>query len=368
MFHRPYRELVVVFCLAAMAAANAATSLMAAPPGGGGGGPAPPNYQVIVLGTLGGDMSAVTGMNNLGHVVGVSKTAGGVEHGFLWSLNGGMIDLNNFVPADSEFTISHASDINDLGQIVGRMVFDDGVAHREHAFRLTLVGPAGDPVLEDFSAPDAVNEGASAINNHGDVLVGNVLYTDDVGPIAAPWNWPPDFSVNDNRQFAGSYNFPTGLHAARYSQSAGLEDLGFLKRAAGYEYSASSGINASGQVTGSSITGYSQYSYVYNAFRYTDGIGMVSLGTLGGKQSEGHGINSQGDVVGMAMLKSGIMRPFIYTDTHKMKDLSTLVASPPPGFATAFVPRSISDIGMIIGWWAIGTDNERGCILIPVSN
>jgi probable HAF family extracellular repeat protein len=360
---------VVLLGLALAVLSLGVASLMAAPPGGGGGGgPAPPNYQVIVLGTLGGDMSAVTGMNNLGHVVGVSKTADGVEHGFVWSLNGGMIDLNNLVPAGTEFTICHASDINDIGQIVGRMVFDDGVVHLEHAFRLTLVGPAGAPVLEDFSAPDAVYEEGSAINNRGDVLVGNVLYTDDVGPIAAPWNWPPSFHVNDNRQFAGSYNFPTGLHAARYSQSAGLQDLGFLKRAAGYEYSASAGINASGQVTGSSITGYSQYSYVYNAFRYTNGIGMVSLGTLGGKQSHGHDINSQGDVVGMAMLKSGIMRPFIYTDTHKMKDLSTLVANPPSGFATTFVPRSISDIDMIIGWWGIGTDNERGCILIPVSN
>ncbi|HXK31377.1 MAG TPA: hypothetical protein VJZ94_01370 [Candidatus Paceibacterota bacterium] len=46
-----------------------------------------PAYEVIDLGTLGGDSSVAYGINDRGQVVGNSKTSNGSEHAFLYSKN-----------------------------------------------------------------------------------------------------------------------------------------------------------------------------------------------------------------------------------------------------------------------------------------
>src|SRR6266481_2804435 len=71
-------------------------------------------YSIVDLGTLGGDSSEATGINNSGHVVGSSTTAAGATHGFLYA-SGAMTDLGTMIGGSS----SHATGINDLGQVVG---------------------------------------------------------------------------------------------------------------------------------------------------------------------------------------------------------------------------------------------------------
>ena len=88
------------------------------------------------LGTLGGNFSQATGINNSGQVVGYSNTANGRFDAFLYD-NGSLIDLNSLLPAGSDFaylTIAYA--INDNGQIVGNGVTNGG---QTHAFLLTPV-------------------------------------------------------------------------------------------------------------------------------------------------------------------------------------------------------------------------------------
>jgi len=80
------------------------------------------------LGVLpeGGDSSYAADINSAGQVVGSVEGYG--DHGqvaFLWQ-NGDMIDLNTLIPADSGWALLGAWAVNDAGQIVGFGIGPDG--------------------------------------------------------------------------------------------------------------------------------------------------------------------------------------------------------------------------------------------------
>jgi probable HAF family extracellular repeat protein len=85
------------------------------------------------LGTLPGDLvSAGTGINNRGEVIGISVSAPGpptgTPHPFLWQ-DGVMANLNTLIPADSPLLLLTAFSINDRGQIAGFGVTSGGEVH-----------------------------------------------------------------------------------------------------------------------------------------------------------------------------------------------------------------------------------------------
>ena len=71
-------------------------------------------YSITDLGTLGGDASEASAINESGQVVGSSMTASGATHGFLYT-GRVMISLGTLPGGTS----SHAVGIDDLGQVVG---------------------------------------------------------------------------------------------------------------------------------------------------------------------------------------------------------------------------------------------------------
>jgi probable HAF family extracellular repeat protein len=82
------------------------------------------NGTMIDLGALtSGGSSHANAINNEGEIVGEATVANGNEDAFLY-INGSMIDLNNLLPADSGWVLQDATDINNLGVIVGNGLFD----------------------------------------------------------------------------------------------------------------------------------------------------------------------------------------------------------------------------------------------------
>jgi probable HAF family extracellular repeat protein len=101
-----------------------------------------------------------------------------------------------------------------------------------------------------------------------------------------------------------------------------VTDLGTL----GGSYSQSTGINASGQVVGDSITA----SGASHAFIISSPYSvMTDLGTLGGTKSYGSRINASGQVTGWSYITGdNFYRAFLISPPYRnMTDLGTLVLS-----------------------------------------
>jgi probable HAF family extracellular repeat protein len=70
------------------------------------------------IGSLGGSSTQAWAINNLGMIIGNSKTPAAVQHAFIYA-DGGMRDLNDLVPAGGNWSLNIARGINDLGQVAG---------------------------------------------------------------------------------------------------------------------------------------------------------------------------------------------------------------------------------------------------------
>ena len=239
-----------------------------------------PRYEVIDLGTLGGNESQAWGINEQGEVVGSSETGDGSVHAFRYS-KGTMRDLGTLGGRTSI-----ARGINNRGQVVG---YSETQSGNTHAFLY-------DGVMQDLGTLRGGNSFAYGINSQGQVVGGSTI-TKEGRPVY--------------REGAG-YVFRAFL----YSNGA-MRDLGTL---AGRDetLAVAYGINDRGQVVGYSEIPLDTSIGVagYHAFLYSDGS-MRDLGTLRGnfgwqsnvkikssyeKRSVAYGINEQGEVVGYSVV------------------------------------------------------------------
>lgn len=100
------------------------------------------------LGSLGGSITRISGLNNLGEAVGMSTTATGAAGTFLYSA-GRMDDLT------ARYGIVEASDINDRGEIAARTADGRALALRNG-------------VVNDFGPPGSI---PGDMNERGELLV-----------------------------------------------------------------------------------------------------------------------------------------------------------------------------------------------------
>jgi probable HAF family extracellular repeat protein len=194
--------------------------------------------KTVDLGTLGGRYSHVQSINALGQVVGVSQTAGGDYHAFLWK-DGQMQDLGSMEPIR----------INNFGQVLG-LSFPDG--------------QAGHPVLWQ--------QGTTA----------------DLGTLGGRVTDAVD--LNDLGQVVGASLTADNFAHAFLWQNGNMTDLGTL----GAGTSSANSINNLGEVVGESVTP----TGAAHAILWREGR-MTDLGPADSRSGRAQFINDVGQIVGL---------------------------------------------------------------------
>lgn len=351
-----------------------------------------PGYEVIDLGTLGGDRTWPAALNNLGEVVGSSTTAGDTSHAFLWR-NGVLTDIS---PPTQ--TIGWAAVINDAGWITGGgsggkiPVWRNGVftgfvsvPSTEYGAWPVRVSSSGDVLvnLEGHEFPDAhlvrggtvlkLTTGHSAgldMNSHEQVvgwigityIGGSAAETHafvwddgvmkDLGTMGtAPCWYAPEvqcgsstaYGINESGKIVGTAFDGNRMRAVLWNSKDSLpRDLGF-----GTGSSSAVAINESGQIVGGGEG---------EGFFRENGT-VTPLGSLGGGAIVVEGLNEHGVVAGTSITASGGVHTFVWTRTGGMHDLG---AGPfgAPGVGTVVV--DINDRGDILGYAVPCVTNYQG--------
>jgi probable HAF family extracellular repeat protein len=307
-------------------------------PLGPGGG-----YDVVPLGTLGGQTSDAWGINDVGEVIGMAQNTGGVLRPFLWR-TGQIFDLGTLGGLSGE-----ATGINAAAQIVGENQNSSGqwrvVRYSEGKIEdlVAAVHPGG-PYLE-------------GINNHGDVVGVNYgsgsllpfLYTNGTvttlpflsgGTAAGPQ------SINDNGTVVGTA-YPSGGNGSGYAaawMNGGVTELAELT---GYPNGDPYQVNNLFQAVGyAAAPGQSD-----RAALWQNGT-VVDLGTLGGSTASAISINDYGQIVGGAATASGIFHAALWSGGQAL-DLNNVVM-PNPNFDSIVTARGINNRGQIVGSGSLG--------------
>ena len=321
-------------------------------------------YSIIDLGSLGGDTSIASGINDSGQIAGHSYITGNSAlHAFLYD-GTSITDLGTLGGI-----VSRAYVVNDSGQIVGTSRFEE--SDISHAFlydgtSMNDLGTLGGRL--SFSWAHGINDSGQVVGSSGfdeSTALHAFLYDgtsmSDLGTLGGDVSHA--MGINNSGQIVGSSDITgnSARHAFLYDGTS-FTDLGTL----GGNTSGASDINDSGQIVGSSdITGNS----AHHAFLY-DGTSMNDLGVLGGNWSSALGINGSGQIVGASQFdeNAAAYHAFLY-DGGEMLNLNNLI--PLNSGWTLEYAIDINSSGQIVGCGDIG--GERHAFLMtpletPVSN
>lgn len=335
---------------------------------------------LVQLGTFGGPnpSSHASGINNLGQVTGYSPAldnSWGSElpnntelHAFVYS-GGVMKDIS---PYFAMFSTGNA--INDSGQVTGGFYSPSGFSHAFMCSGISSIDLSGPGNPNKFDGNDINNLGqvAGTIVDYGQNISGHAfLYSagviSELGTLDGASS--RGHGINDLGQVTGDSYTAGNLasHAFLYSAGA-MSDLGTL----GGTHSSGDSVNNLGQVTGVSLT---VGDSALHAFLYSAGV-MSDLGTLGGTYSAGYDINNLGQVVGVSRQAGDPNnRAFLYSG-GVITDLNILYSDllgdgVSSGFTRLDGAYGINDHGLIVGdgrYFDGATYSTRAFLLDPRTN
>ncbi len=258
--------------------------------------------------------SSATGVSANGSIIVGTQSVGGLDQAF--KLSGGMITLLG----DFGGGTSNALAISGNGQVIVGHSFD-GTA--EVAFKWT----SGAGMVAITPAPTSLYQDAHAtgVSHDGGVIVG--WMNNDYGQIRAfrtsgisleqlPGQPAQDtyalaVSANGKVIVGGAFDGAGYYYAFKYTDALGFVSIGSIGGGGDAEAHA---VNADGSViVGWSVT--SPSASQHHAFKYQDGV-MTDLGTLtGGTTSNATGVSADGKViVGTSTVTGGYTHAFVYAN------------------------------------------------------
>jgi uncharacterized membrane protein len=298
--------------------------------------------RVRDLGTLGGNFTAIHGLNNRGVVVGESLDNSQPFpqiHAFSWTAAGGMRRLPKSLGAS-------AYAINDRNQIAGAMPASGDTT------RAVRWDPDGSirnlgPLPLSLSEARTINE-QGATGGYTDVADGTIH--------AAVWD--PAGRLTDLGTLGGERAFTEFINergeAAGYSDNAtndrelvffwsarrGLVPIG----AEGAGIRRDADLNDLGEVVGNTDIGDSSWAYLWSRSR-----GLVLLPRGGGVRTDVFDVNNRTEMVGLVERANGDTRAVRWNGPSNPVDLNTKLYRPPAGLVL-YAASNINDAGVILAY------------------
>ncbi|MHC4559167.1 MAG: PEP-CTERM sorting domain-containing protein [Planctomycetota bacterium] len=339
-------------------------------------------YEVIDLGTLGGDSSEAKSINDAGQIVGGAQDNQGDWYATLFDSTGAgnninLGDVGTFGDVDfSTLAISN----NGASQIVGYDLDATIYGGRKLFYSAVLFDTTG--------AGDNIRLGsgiANSINDAGQTVGSDITYTGeppyyldravlfdatgsgyniDLGTLGGDQSGA--YSINNNGHIVGwAYNSHGDQHATLFDPTgAGNNlDLGIM----GGDWSSAVSINGAGQIVGWSGWEHLGTVSVYHAILFdpTGAGNNIDLGTLGGDRSEAISINEAGQIVGRATNSQDWERATLFDPTGAGNniDLNTLI-DPASGWILERA-YDINNSGWIVGEGINPQGERHAFLLIP---
>jgi probable HAF family extracellular repeat protein len=319
-------------------------------------------YEVIILGTLGGERSYAYAINDSGQVVGQSFTADSQARAFLWDKDNGMQDLGVLeIPGNpGRPYYSCATGINNSGQVVGYSGYADGP---EYAFlwengHMSSLGTLG-----------GRKSSAAAINNRGQIvgsstnLNGNTRaflwdngIMQDIDTLEGRTTHA--YGINDHAQVVGEFYKPSNEHFNGCTWVNGLfTDLGEID-----EYgSLAEAINNSGIIVGRVTFRREGGGIVSQAVKW-ENYQMINLGYLEYPESFAHAINDSGQIVGSSRVIRGNSSHFHACLWQNGEIIDLTHFSPEEAPSQAY---DINSSGQVVGYVEMG-GTYRAFLMTPI--